>query len=539
MEVYRTILVPLDGSRPAEAALAYANSLAGGTDVRVTLLHVVDKADGDCLPLHEAYVERIADNLERAVAEMRHEPKPRKRRRSQHLTADPKVVVGDPAESILRVAARGDTDLIIMTNDSRSRRRRWLMGSVASKVLHGSEVPVLLVRAGGSRETVYGKWSDTKLVVLLDGSELAEWPCHTLRNWRDNGHPVTSPSSWSKYANHQFCRFLLRHRLPLDGNRLSGNHGRVQTICQDVPGKQAERIRKSGVAVTSQVLEGPAAAEILGYASKGSHTIVVMTTHGRTGLRRWPFGGTAQKVLWGASGPVLLVRPPAMPRVYKDLARGTGKDDWPISHALLAHQENTTAQHDCAGHPRMAKSADHSTGVTGSLCPRTTRAKTRRTPMALSMPPVETSRKPSKSPQDLERSQYSHRRSSTILPHHRPGCEGGRFRSREAAVQLKQASSPPWMSGFPAPELGTGLLGIAGLPSQELRPSNAPADNLEYLEPEDAARRGSQANKDVHSVQYLELEQVAQRVNVDRQTQEGYGPHENGPHGGVGESQGG
>ncbi len=250
--MYRTILVPLDGSRPAEAALAYANSLAGGTDVRVTLLHVVDKADGDCLPLHEAYVERIADNLERAVAETRHEPKPRKRRRSQHLTADPKVVVGDPAESILRVAAGGDTDLIIMTNDSRSRRRRWLMGSVASKVLHGSEVPVLLVRAGGSRETVYGRWPHTKLMVLLDGSELAELSLPHVeklaRQWSSGKVAI----ELVKVCEPPVLPLLAPPQVAVRWERtvrevMAGCRRSAETYLESI----AERIRKSGLAATT------------------------------------------------------------------------------------------------------------------------------------------------------------------------------------------------------------------------------------------------------------------------------------------------
>jgi nucleotide-binding universal stress UspA family protein len=308
--VYRRILVPLDGSRPAEAALAYARSLAAATDVRVTLLHVVDKADRDCLPLHEAYVERTADYLQRMFGEMRKGAESLNQHGSP--TIEPKVVVGDPAEAILRWAARGDAALIIMTNDSGSGRRRWFMGSVASRVLQMSEVPVLLVHAKGSREAAHGKWSRTKLVILLDGSELAELALPHVeklaRQW-SSGHitvdlvKVCEPPVLPLLAPPQVAVKWER----IVGEVMAGSRRSAEAYLDSI----AKRIRESGLAATTQVLEGRPTAEILRYASKGGHSIVVMTTHGRTGIRRWPFGGTAQKVLWGASGPILLVRPPA------------------------------------------------------------------------------------------------------------------------------------------------------------------------------------------------------------------------------------
>ena len=307
--MYRTILVPLDGSRLAEAALAYARSFAGGVDVRVILIHVADRGDRDCLPLHQAYVQRAAEYVEHGMQKGRRETDSRRRRKPFPVEA--KVVVGDPAEAILRWASDGNADLIVMTNDGGSGRRRWLMGGVAGKVLQASNVPILLVHAGISREIAHDKWPHTTLVVILDGSELAESALphaeEVAKLWSSGEITV----SLVRVCEPLLLPLLSAPQIVVKWDRIAGeimeNSRRSAGAYLDGIGK---RLRESGLTVTTQVLEGQPAEEILGYAKKSSHSIVVMTTHGRTGIRRWPFGSTAQKVLWGASVPVLLVRPP-------------------------------------------------------------------------------------------------------------------------------------------------------------------------------------------------------------------------------------
>lgn len=300
--MYKRILVPLDGSRPAEAALAYVSSLATAAEVKATILHVVERADRDCLALHEAYVERTADYLERLV---------RKGRQRADLTAvETKVVVGDAAEAILRWSARSGADLIIMTNQSRSGRGRWPMGGVASKVLQVSEAPVLLVRAGPSRESAAGKWPRTRLVLPLDGSELAETALPHVeslaRQWSSGQASVVAvrvcePPDLPLLAPPQVAVKWERTAQEITAECARSARAYLLTI--------AERLRDAGLAPSTKVLEGRPAEELLDFAGKGGHNIVVMTTHGRSGIRRWPWGGTAQRVLWGASFPVMLIRP--------------------------------------------------------------------------------------------------------------------------------------------------------------------------------------------------------------------------------------
>jgi nucleotide-binding universal stress UspA family protein len=73
--------------------------------------------------------------------------------------------------------------------------------------------------------------------------------------------------------------------------------------------KIEKRLRDSGLNVRSEVLIGKPAETIVQYASENRASLIVMSTHGRSGPGRWVFGSVAEKVLHGVTTPILLVRP--------------------------------------------------------------------------------------------------------------------------------------------------------------------------------------------------------------------------------------
>jgi nucleotide-binding universal stress UspA family protein len=70
----------------------------------------------------------------------------------------------------------------------------------------------------------------------------------------------------------------------------------------------AERLRAEGVQVEVVVRRGAPADEILGFAKEAGMDLIVMSTHGRSGISRWVYGSVADKVLRSATQPVLLIR---------------------------------------------------------------------------------------------------------------------------------------------------------------------------------------------------------------------------------------
>jgi nucleotide-binding universal stress UspA family protein len=147
---YRHLLLPLDGSDTAEIALADAASVAASNGARLTLLYVVPPA------LAEMYgaATIVADHREglRGDAAHRYLDSVRAKLEATPIEAHTAVAVGEAAEAILAYAGEHGVDLVVMATHGRSGWRRWVLGSVAERVLHAAAEPVLLVRvqpAGG------------------------------------------------------------------------------------------------------------------------------------------------------------------------------------------------------------------------------------------------------------------------------------------------------------------------------------------------------------------------------------------------------
>ena len=73
--------------------------------------------------------------------------------------------------------------------------------------------------------------------------------------------------------------------------------------------ERAEKVRNAGLECSSAIVEGPAAAESVSRSRKIGADLIVMATHGRTGIRRLMFGSVAQAVLGRTNLPLLLVPP--------------------------------------------------------------------------------------------------------------------------------------------------------------------------------------------------------------------------------------
>jgi len=141
--MYKKILVPLDGSELAEKALKHAHTLAQSLHAEIVLLRVIVfiTRDYDVIPMEGAVSDEvIADAkryLERAAGDLRR----------LGLKVTTQVNSGHVADTIIDYSEKHEVDLIVMSTHGRTGPARWLIGSVADRVVHGGQVPVLLVRA--------------------------------------------------------------------------------------------------------------------------------------------------------------------------------------------------------------------------------------------------------------------------------------------------------------------------------------------------------------------------------------------------------
>lgn len=297
--MYAKILVPLDGSATAEAVLPYVEAFAAGFKTSVELMSVIDigamtthlTADKvhhlDAIIATEekhsaSYLEKVAKIFSRFPTECR-------------------IVRGKPAETILETTGSERDSLIAMATHGRSGATRWLLGSVAEKVLRGTTNPLFLVRAAAAKASPQRILNS--IVVPLDGSSLAERILPTVSNWaRALDVEVTLIRAFEfpaevYYSSEDYLPDYAQFR------------ERARKEAADYLKEKEDFLVRAGVRTVSTVtIEGPAADEIITFAQTAPRAVIAMSTHGRSGVRRWMLGSVTEKVVRHGDDPVLVVR---------------------------------------------------------------------------------------------------------------------------------------------------------------------------------------------------------------------------------------
>lgn len=164
--MFNHILVPLDGSHLAEAALPATLELAHKFNSKITLVWVIQ-------PPHLIMTAANGSIYAQLLVEMREQSEQDAHNylrshqgslRQQGYVVHIKITEGENvADSLLEVAEGHDIDTIVMSTHGRGGISRWVFGSVADKVLRQAKVPVLLIRA--KEETRDWKAQEREVVV--------------------------------------------------------------------------------------------------------------------------------------------------------------------------------------------------------------------------------------------------------------------------------------------------------------------------------------------------------------------------------------
>ena len=299
--MFEKILVPLDGSELAERALKPALRVASHDRSRLFLLDVpvyshvmVPGAAGYGLITPEESLtqsRKEAQNYLESIVQIYRRP---------GLAITPLVIDGDIAGTIVDAAADKEVDLIVMTTHGYSGFTRWVMGSVTERVLRSAPCPVLVVR----HEKL-----PTQAVITLDGSRLAE---RALKPGLHLARSLGAQITLLRVSHEERLSRVEMGMLRLTDSEL------CKDLTQNAEGRVvyyldclAEKYSLPESAVKAVILKGQPAPNILAYLETHNTDLLIMATHGYTGLKRWVYGSVMEKVLRKADCAMLIVRPPA------------------------------------------------------------------------------------------------------------------------------------------------------------------------------------------------------------------------------------
>jgi nucleotide-binding universal stress UspA family protein len=310
--MYRSILVPLDGSTFGEHAVPWAATIARRAGAKMTLAHVHEPASvlygegavmlSDELDTHargqkQLYLDHVVGRLYGGAA----------------MTAEARMLEGGVVEAIHEYVNKNHIDLVVMTTHGRGPMGRFWLGSAADKLVRRLNVPLLLVHPAATTPDLTEERAVHHILIPLDGSELAEGiitPATSLGESMQSDytllrvvrpvHPTLPYTEGLSVA--QMAGEILDRIETLQGEVLKEAQGYLTGVAEKL------RARSIGVRTRVAVEEHPASA-ILQEAGTCGADLIAIETHGRGGLIRLVLGSVADKVLRGSTIPVLVHHP--------------------------------------------------------------------------------------------------------------------------------------------------------------------------------------------------------------------------------------
>jgi nucleotide-binding universal stress UspA family protein len=302
--MFRSILVPLDGSAFAEHALPLAISLARRASATLHLVQVHvpvlaidsfnlldDALNGTLLERERVYLDDITRRVrERAPVPVRSS-----------------LPTGNVADELIEAARQNVADLIVMTTHGRGALSRFWLGSVADEIVRRGPAPVLLVRPPEGPVDITVEPPVRRVLVPLDGSPLAE--------------RVLLPTvEMAKLLGAEFSLIEVVPPVPILGYDLGGYAAagtdlavveQMEATAHTYMNRVTEWLRARAFSASGRVVidEQPAPA-ILEEARTTGCDLIALETHGRRGLSRMLLGSVADKVVRGATCAVLVHRGP-------------------------------------------------------------------------------------------------------------------------------------------------------------------------------------------------------------------------------------
>jgi nucleotide-binding universal stress UspA family protein len=294
--MFAKILLPLDGSELSELAIPYGEELAARLGSEIILYHVYEHEHLNQEHMHQSYLDRLAEAMQLNL------------RKGQLKGADFKVTTkleaGNPTENICNLVDNNRIDLIIMTAVSSSGLKIGkMLGSVTDHLCRTVPIPVMLIRPQSTQRVDGKERLINRILIPLDGSELSKL---ALPIGEELATRLQVSATLFQMAN--MIRIYdsgMGYTAYVDTTKF--DEAEKKRVSDDLTAIEKE-LKEKGIDVNSVVTSGFDAAEDIIEVSKKIHAdLLVMSTHGQSGIGRWVFGSVAEKVLRHGETPLLLV----------------------------------------------------------------------------------------------------------------------------------------------------------------------------------------------------------------------------------------
>jgi nucleotide-binding universal stress UspA family protein len=310
--MYKSLLVPLDGWIFAEHALPLALSIARRAGASLTLLHV----HAPPAMVYPDGATAFDETLDLQLKERKQAYLESTARRLRDLSAvmvRSEMVEGETADAIRAAATSMGVDLVVMTTHGRGPLGRFWLGSVADELVRHLPVPLLLLRPGEDPPDYRQEPVLKRVLLPLDGSALAEQmigPAVALGDLME-----------AQYNLFRVIKPVLPQAYKLQGASLTElaesvlkqielTQDSLHREAQDYLERVAAPLRDRSLRVQTRIaVEQQPALAILHEEKASAIDLIALETHGRRGLSRLVLGSVADKVIRGASSPVLVHRP--------------------------------------------------------------------------------------------------------------------------------------------------------------------------------------------------------------------------------------
>jgi nucleotide-binding universal stress UspA family protein len=223
--------------------------------------------------------------------------------KKQVKKVSPLVISGKPAEAIVKYTEKNDIGLIIMASHGHSGIIPWAKGGMASKVIQATGVPLLLIKATKTRAKTKEKRLISRILLCLDGSQAGEAAITLVK----------------EFKSRLGAEVILLEVVPEGRHiRTIGGLDYILYPEQEIETSKAEakeyldkvykRLQGGKGELRVEIRLGDVNKEILNLARKERASLIAISSHGHSGMTKWVFGSTAQKIIEDSPIPVLVVR---------------------------------------------------------------------------------------------------------------------------------------------------------------------------------------------------------------------------------------